>query len=251
MTAPAVRRPGEVLRDLPMDIENEKNLIWCLLKKPDLLRDDSLSFSVENFHFVPHKRIVRAIIDLDRDGIVPDPGMVRTRLEDPSDRAYLEDLVGEMWASPSNAKHYAEKLREVAARRRAIFDADKLIRAANSGVPEDIARVYGEFVKGENSDEAGFPVIRPSVAFSKILPPPVYVLPSLRPRTVGLIVCKEGSEKSNPTLEIGIAKASGCDMTGIGITGPGNGVVYFSKRIHRRLSKNVSSRLLRSFRTKE
>ena len=229
MTAPAVRRPAEVLRDLPIDIENEKNLIWCLLREPGLLRDDSLSFSVEDFHFAPHRRIIRAIIDLDRDEITVDPGMVRNRLEDPSDRAYLDSLIDDMWASPSNAKFYAEKLREVAVRRRALFDADRLTRAASSGVPEDIAKVYGELSKREATEEAGFPVIRPSIAFSKILPPPVYVLPSLRPRTVGLIVAQEGVGKSFLALEIGLARASGCDLTGIGITGPGKGVIYFSK----------------------
>ena len=229
MTASTDRRPVKVLQNLPIDIENEKNLIWCLLRKPELLRDDSLSFSVEDFHFAPHKRIVQTLIDLDRDGIDSDPGIVRNRLEDPSDRDYLETLHSDMWASPSNAKHYAGKLREVAVRRRAIFDADSLTRAANYGVPDDIARVYGELSKRENPAEAGFPVIRPSVAFSKILPPPVYVLPSLRPRTVGLIVAQEGVGKSFLALEIGLAKASGCDLTGIGITGPGKGVVYFSK----------------------
>ena len=227
--APDPRYPAGLLKRLPTDIENEKNLIWCLVRDPELLRDDSLSFSVEDFHLPPHQRLVRVIVDQDRDGIIPDPGMVRNRLEDPSDRAYLDDLLADMWASPSNAKFYAEKLREVATRRRAIFDADKLTRAASSGVPEDIARVYGELSKREDPDEAGFPVIRPSVAFSKILPPPVYVLPSLRPRTVGLIVAQEGVGKSFLALEIGLAKASGCDLTGIGITGPGKGVVYFSK----------------------
>ena len=229
MTAPAIRQTAEVLRDLPIDIENEKNLIWCLLRKPDLLRDDSLSFSVEDFHFPPHKRIVQAIIDLDNEGILPDPGVVENRLRESADREYLLDLRDELWAHPSNATFYAEKLREVAARRRAIFDAGKLNRAANSGVAEDIARVYGELAKREDPDEAGFPVIRPSVAFSKNLPPPVYILPSLRPRTVGLIVAQESVGKSFLALEIGLAKATGCDMTGIGITGPGNGAVYFSK----------------------
>ena len=223
-----IHRPVEVLRDLPIDIDNEKNLIWCLLRKPELLRDESLSFSVEDFHFTPHKRIVQAIIDLDNEGILPDPGVVENRLRDSADREYLLDLRDELWAHPSNAKFYAEKLREVAARRRAIFDADKLNRAANSGVPEDIARVYGELAKREDPDEAGFPVIRPSVAFSKILPPPVYVLPSLRPRTAGLIVAQEGAGKSFLALEISLAKATGHDMTGIGVTGPGN-VIYFSK----------------------
>ncbi len=149
MTAPAIRRPVEVLRDLPIDTENEKNLIWCLLRKPDLLRDDSLSFSVEDFHFPPHQRIARVIVDLDRDGILPDPGMVRNRLEDPSDRAYLDALLDDMWASPSNARFYAEKLREVAAKRQALFDADKLQKAAFSGVPDDIARVREKIGKRE------------------------------------------------------------------------------------------------------
>ena len=228
-SAPDPCYPADLLKRLTIDATSEKCLIWCLLRKPDLLRDDSLSFSVRDFHFPPHQRIVRVIVDLDRDGIVPDPGMVRNRLEDPSDRDYLDALINDMWACPSNAKFYTEKLREVAARRRAIFDADKLTRAANSGVPEDIARIYGELSRREAPDEAEFLVIRPSIAFSKILPPPIYVLPSLRPRTVGLIVAQEGVGKSFLALEIGLAKASGCDLTGIGITGPGNGVVYFSK----------------------
>ena len=228
MSAPAGRRPVEVLRDLPVDIENEKCLIWCLLRKPDLLRDESLSFSTEDFHFPPHKRIVRAIIDLDNEGILPDPRMIANRLADQSEKDYLLDLTETMWSSTANARYYAEKLREVAVRRRAIFDADKLIRAANSGFPEDISRVYGELSRREDPDEAGFPIIRPSVAFSRALPPPVYVLPSLRPRTVGLIVAQEGVGKSFLALEIGLAKASGCDLTGIGIS-PGKGVVYFSK----------------------
>ena len=161
MSAPA-RRPVEVLRNLPIDIDNEKNLIWCLLRKPELLRDDSLSFSVEDFHFGPHCLIAQAIIDLDNEGVVPDPGMIANRLIHPSEKDYLLDLTETMWASPSNARYYAEKLREVASRRRAIFDADKLNRAANSGVPEDIARVYGELAKREDPDESEFPVIRPS-----------------------------------------------------------------------------------------
>ena len=150
MTAPAkIHRPLEVLRDLPIDIENEKNLIWCLLRKPDLLRDESLSFSVEDFHFGPHKRIVPAMVDLDVEGVVPDPGMIANRLTDQSDRDYLLDLTETMWASPSNARYYSEKLREMAIRRLALFDADKLQKAALSGVPDDIAKVRSEIGNGK------------------------------------------------------------------------------------------------------
>lgn len=227
MTLPA-RSPVDVLRELPVDIDNEKNLLSCLLQRPDLLRDESLSFSVDDFHSAPHHRIVQVLVDLDAEGIVLDPGIIANRLTDQSDRDYLLDLVETIWASPSNAKFYAEKLHEVAARRQALFDAEKLRRAADSGVLEDIARVRAEIGKRNGPDETGFSVIRPSAAFSKVLPPPVYVLPSLRPRTVGLIVAQESTGKSFLALEIGLAKATGYDVTGIGVTGPGS-VVYFSK----------------------
>ena len=218
MSAPAIRRPVEVLRDLPTDTNNEKNLIWCLLRKPDLLQDDSLSFCVEDFHFPPNQRIFRVIVNLDRDGTVPDPGMVRNRLEDPSDRAYLDALLDEMWASPSNAKYYATQLHEVAVRRRAIFDADKLIRAANSGVPEDIARVRAE-ISGHITTTS-----RPSVFQSLIKnrvniaqavattpPPQKYIVGHLpdEPGAYGLIIGPDGSRKSWLALHIALAVSCG------------------------------------------
>ena len=156
MSAPSrARRPVEVLRDLPIDMENEKNLLSCLIQRPDLVRDESLSFSVEDFHFGPHKRIVQAIIELDGEGIVPDLGMIGNRLGlKGQDLGYLEDLT---WiaTSPSNAKFYAEKLRDVAIKRQALFDADKLSRAANSGVPDDIAKVRAEIAKRGNPEQTG------------------------------------------------------------------------------------------------
>ncbi|MEC4683064.1 MAG: AAA family ATPase [Nitrospirota bacterium] len=226
-TSPVVRRPVEVLRDLPTDSVAEKCLLSCVLRRPEIIRDESIIFSVDLFQIEAHKKIARAMVDLDEDGITPDPGTIADRIEEPKSNGYLEDLY-DVVASPANAKFYVEKLMQVEVRRRAISNADKLIRAANSGVPEDIARVYGELAKREDPDEAGFPVIRPSDVFQKILPPPVYVLPSLRPRTAGLIVAQEGVGKSFLALEISLAKATGQDMTGIGVTGPGN-VIYFSK----------------------
>ena len=155
MTARAGRRNAEVLRNLPIDVNNEKNLIWCFLRNPELLRDETLSFSVEDFHFTPHKRIVQAIIDLDAEGILPDPGMIANRLTDPSEKDYLLDLAETMWTSPSNARSYSEKLHEVASKRQALFDADKLQKAALSGVPDDIVRVRAEIGKREDPKQTG------------------------------------------------------------------------------------------------
>ncbi|MHB1758497.1 MAG: helicase RepA family protein [Leptospirillum sp.] len=224
-----IHRPVEVLRNIPIDIDNERNLISCLIQRPELVRDESLYFSVEDFHFEPHIRIVQAIINLDAEGVLPDIGMVGNRLPDPSDRDYLLDI-SDVAASPhpSNAKAFLKELWGVAIKRQALFDADKLQKAALSGIPDDIARVRAEIGKREDPDEGEFAIIRPSVAFSKILPLPVYVLPSLRPLTAGLMIAQEGVGKSFLALEIGLAKATDHDITGIGVTGPGR-VIYFSK----------------------
>lgn len=158
MSLRASRRNVEVLRDLPLDINNEKNLLSCLLQKPELIRDETLFFSGEDFHFGPHERIVQAIFDLDAEGVVPDPGMVENRLKDSADREYLRDLADlrdGLWASPSNAKTYASILKEVAIKRLALFDANKLQKAALSGDPEDIDRVRAEIGKREDAGEAG------------------------------------------------------------------------------------------------
>ena len=215
MTLPA-RRPVGVLRELPIDIDTEKNLIWCLLRKPDLLRDDSLPFSVENFHHGPHKRILRSMLDLDLEGVVPDPGMIANRLTDQSDRDYLLDLVETMWASPSNAKYYAVKLHEVAARRQALFDADKLSRAADSGVPEDIARVREEIAKSSNregQEKSDWKKYRLDISKSATLKPPsqkfiVGHLPE-EPGNYGLIIGPDGVRKSWLALHIALAVAGG------------------------------------------
>ncbi len=215
MTAPAFRRPVEVLRNLPINIDNEKNLIWCLLRKPELLRDESLSFSVEDFHFTPHKRIVQAIIDLDNEEILPDPGVVENRLRDSADREYLLDLRDELWAHPSNAKFYAEKLREVASRRRAIFDADKLNRAANSGVPEDIALVRAEIANApsEKTEKLGWTKFRLDISQASTMKPPgqkfvVGHLPA-EPGNYGLIIGPDGVRKSWLALHIALAVSGG------------------------------------------
>ncbi len=232
MTAPTVRRPVEVLRNLPQNLEAEKSFLSSVVLDNSVLDREILT--PEDFHLQFHRQIYETMLGMWEERISIDPVTLADRMEKSKidlgggRREFLEELP---WIAitAANARHYAQILREKSKSRRAIFDADKLTRAANSGFPEDIDRVYGELSKREDPDEAEFPVIRPSVAFSKVLPPPVYVLPSLRPRTVGLIVAQESTGKSFLALEIGLALASGCDLTGIGITGPGNGVVYFSK----------------------
>ncbi|MHB1756934.1 MAG: AAA family ATPase [Leptospirillum sp.] len=215
-TSSKICRPVEVLRDLPIDINNEKNLIACLLQRPDLLRDESLSFSVDDFNFSPHRRIVQASIDLDGEGIVPEPGMIANRLSDSSDREYLLDLTETMWAHPSNAKFYVEKLHEVAARRQALFDADKLQKAALSGIPDDIARVRAEIARSTSSEKqerSEWKKYRIDISKASTIKPPSqkFIIGHLpdEPGNYGLIIGPDGVRKSWLALHIALAIAGG------------------------------------------
>ncbi|AKS23669.1 MAG: replication protein A [Leptospirillum sp. Group II 'C75'] len=226
------RRSTDVLKNLPQNPEAEKSFLGSVILDNSVLDRDDLT--PDDFHHQFHRQVYETMLGMWEDRIGIDPVTLADRMEKEEidlgggRREFLSDLEF-IVPTAANSRTYAEILKEKSESRRAIYIADKLIRAATSGVPEDIARVYRELAKREDPDESEFPVIRPSIVFSKILPPPVYVLPSLRPRTVGLIVAQEGAGKSFLALEIGLAKATGYDMTGIGITGPGNGVVYFSK----------------------
>ncbi|MHB8544884.1 MAG: AAA family ATPase [Leptospirales bacterium] len=225
MSAPAVRRNGEVLRNLPIDIDNEKNLIWCLFKKPDLLRDESISFSVDDFHFSPHCRIVQAMIDLDAEGIIPDPGMNANRLSDPSDREYLLNLRDEIWAHPSNAKAFLEVLRGLAKKRQSLFDADKLQKATLSGFPEDIARVRAEIGRRADDAQDPPPFLFPSRLSSR--PHREMIVEGLIPRGIAIVLhSPPGTGKSVLLTEMTCSVASGRAFYGFRtVPGP---VVYIS-----------------------
>ncbi len=219
MTAPAVRRPAEALRDLPTDPFIEKYLLSCILRRPDLLRDDSFPFTVDLFHLEAHKKIARAMVELDADGIQPDPVTISDRMKEPAAHSYLEDLY-DVTASPANAWHYANKLKQWAVRRRAIFDADKLTRAANSGVPEDIARVRAEIAKSplEKTEKLGWTKYRVDIARASTVKPPAqeFVVGHLpdEPGNYGLIIGPDGVRKSWLALHIALAVAGGQPVAG-------------------------------------
>ena len=231
-SAPArAPRPIDTLKNLPQNLDAEKSFLGSIFFDNQVIDREILT--VEDFSLDAHRKIYQTMLELWEDRIPIDQITLSDRLEKKGwngltgGSKYIEDL---SWIVPTgaNAPHYARILREKIAERQALFDADKLQKAALSGDPDDIARVRAEIAKGEDPDDRGFTIIHPCSVFKKTLPPPVYVLPSLRPRTVGLIVAQEGTGKSFLALEVALAKATGHDMTGIGVTGPG-GVVYFSK----------------------
>nr|EDZ38649.1 MAG: replication protein A [Leptospirillum sp. Group II '5-way CG'] len=232
MSAPArAPRPVDILKNLPQNLDAEKSFLGSIFLDNQVIDREILTS--EDFFLDSHKKIYQAILEMWEDRIPVDSVTLSDRLEKKGwsgltgGSKYVDDLAC-IVPTAANAKHYARILKEKTEERQAIFDADRLQKSALSGVPDDIARVRAEIAKREDPDDRGFTIIHPCSVFKKTLPPPVYVLPSLRPRTVGLIVAQEGTGKSFLALEVALAKATGHDMTGIGVTGPG-GVVYFSK----------------------
>ncbi|MCL4485512.1 MAG: AAA family ATPase [Nitrospirae bacterium] len=232
MSAPVrTQRPIDVLRNLPANIAAEKSFLGSVFLDNGVLDREILT--PEDFRLESHRRIYMAMLELWEGRIPIDPVILSDRLEKKDwgrhtgGFEYLDEL-SIIVPTAANASHYARILKEQTALRKAKILNAQHAQAIEEGNLDEVERITQKMAKREDSDETGFAVIRPSVAFAKILPPPVYVLPSLRPRTVGLIVAQEGTGKSFLALEIALAKATGHDMTGIGVTGPG-GVVYFSK----------------------
>ena len=213
-SAPDPRYPADLLKRLPIDTTSEKCLISCLLRQPTLLREGKISLSPEDFCGQAHRKIIRAIVDLDEEGITPDPAIIADRLGEPGVLNYLDELY-DVVASPKNVRHYSEKLREVMKRRQAIFDASRLLRAANSGVPEDITRVRAEIAKISSGqpEKADWRKYRITIsrAATDTPPPQKFIVGHLpeEPGNYGLIIGPDGVRKSWLTLHIALSVAEG------------------------------------------
>jgi hypothetical protein len=231
MSTPArSQRPIDVLKNLPANIEAEKSFLGSVFLDNGVLDREILT--PEDFRLESHRRIYMAILEL-WEGRIPIDPVILSDLLDKKDWSrhtggfdYLDEL-SIVVPTGANASHYARILKEKAALRRAKILNAQVAHAIEEGDLEKVERIERKMAEN-HGEESGFLIIHPSEALLKVLPPPVYVLPSLRPRTVGLIVAQEGVGKSFLALEVALAKATGHDMTGIGVTGPGR-VVYFSK----------------------
>ncbi|MHB1755970.1 MAG: helicase RepA family protein [Leptospirillum sp.] len=225
------KRHRDVLVKLPANIEAEKSFLGSVFIKNPVI--DQEIITPDDFCLDAHKKIYETMLDLWTDHTQIDPVTLSDRLEKKGWSGltggfqYMEEL-SYVVPTAANAPYYARILKEQTALRRAKILNTQHTRAIEAGNLEEVERIEQKMAEKEDRDSEGFEIIHPCSVFNKILPPAVYVLPSLRPRTVGLIVAQEGVGKSFLALEIGLAKASGFDLTGIGITGPGR-VIYFSK----------------------
>lgn len=227
----ASKKHTDVLVKLPANIEAEKSFLGSVFIKNPVI--DQEIITPDDFCLDAHKKIYETMLDLWAGHTPIDPVILSDRLEKKGWSGltggiqYMEDL-SYVVPTAANAPYYARILKEQTALRRAKILNAQHTRAIEEGNLEEVERIEQKMAEKEDRDREGFEIIHPCAVFKKTLPPPVYVLPSLRPRTAGMIVAQEGVGKSFLALEICLAKSSGFDLTGIGITGPGR-VIYFSK----------------------
>lgn len=121
----------------------ETGLLGSIMLDPSLLSEVMGIVQQDDFRSATHQAIYGAILDLDADGVPPDPVAVHQRLAgDQAATGAAEKLLDAISAdmTPSNARYYAEQLRRVGAMRvlyRSVHDAEQTLRSGNQALLED------------------------------------------------------------------------------------------------------------------
>ncbi len=109
---------------LPSNVNTEKNLISCLIQKPDYIR--SLDITPELFSREQLRRIFIVMAEMDENGIPIDPATVSEEIRKKKWESFcgsasdLEELY-EVAPTPRNAPHYTETLSRIALSRKILL----------------------------------------------------------------------------------------------------------------------------------
>ena len=230
MSTPAVRRPAEVLRSLPQDLEAEKSYLGSIFLDNSILDREILT--PEDFHLPFHRQIYITMLEMWENRIGIDPVTLSDRMEkDGIDlgggrREYIDDL-SLIVPTAANANHYAEILREKTFFRRAKFIAASLFKAIEERDPEKIAVVQ------QKIGEMGIPMAQESSRSIDVahLAPPIpreHIVKDLIPRGIAIALYgPPGTGKSVFLTEMAVSVASGESFFGLP-TIQGGSVMYVS-----------------------
>ncbi len=215
MTVPAVRRPVEVLRDLPQNIEAEKSFLSSVILDNSVLDREILTS--EDFHLPFHRQVYGTMLEMWEERIGIDPVTLADRMEKAGidlgggRREFLEEL---SWiaTTATNACHYGEILREQTFFRRAKLLEASLAKAIDERDPEKITTIQqkiGEMASFQ--DERGFNPLDIRMCVSNPPPPQEYVIGHLpdEPGIFGMLIGPDGARKSWLALHIALAVAGG------------------------------------------
>ena len=217
MSAPATtaRRPIDVLKTLPQNLDAEKSFLGSIFLENSVL--DLEILTPEDFNLQFHRQIYEAMLEMweDRTGI--DPVTLADRMEKAGvdlgggKRGYIDDL---SWIVPTsaNSKYYAQILREQTFFRRAKLLEASIARAIEERDPEKITTIQKKFGEMEvNLEENGFKPLDIPMCVSTPPPPQEYIVGHLpdEPGIFGMLIGPDGARKSWLALHIALAVAGG------------------------------------------
>ena len=216
MTSPSKdRRPTDVLKNLPQNLEAEKSFLGSVLLDNSVLDREVLT--IEDFHLQFHQQIYRTMLEMWEDRIGIDPVTLTDRMEKlgidlgGGRREYIDDLT---WIVPTaaNAKHYARILREQTFFRRAKLLESSLARTIEERDPEKITAIHQKI--GEMAsfrDEREFKPLDIRMCVSTPPPPQEYVVGHLPDESgiFGMLIGPDGARKSWLALHMALAVAGG------------------------------------------
>lgn len=220
MTTPSKaksRRPNEVLKNLPQNLDAEISFLGSVILDNSVLAREILTPA--DFHLQFHQQIYQVMLTMWEERIGIDPITLTDRMEKEGidlgggRREFLSDLEF-IVPTAGNSKHYAEILKEKSQGRLAFYAADKLIRAATSGVPDDIGKVMAEIAKVscEKSEKMKWTKYRVDISRAAKIKPPVqkFIVGHLpdEPGSYGLIIGPDGVRKSWLALLIAFSVAA-------------------------------------------
>lgn len=211
-------RPVDTLKNLPQNIDAEKSFLGSIFLDNQVIDREILT--QQDFSLDAHKKIYQTMIEMWEDRIPIDSVTLPDILNKKGwsgltgGSQYIDDL---SWIVPTaaNAPYYARILQEKTAERQAILDAEKLKKAALSGVPEDMARVRAEIAKvsSEKPGKMGWTKYRVDISRAATRKPPAqkFIVGHLpdEPGNYGLIIGPDGVRKSWLALHIALAVAGG------------------------------------------
>lgn len=218
MTAPAsVRRPVDVLKDLPMNIEAEKSFLGSVFIDNGVLDREILT--PEDFRLESHRRIYMTMLELWEGRIPIDPVILSDRLEkkDWSRHTGGVDYLDELsWVVPTgaNASHYARILKEQTALRKAKILNAQHAQAIEEGDLEKVERIEKKIAERENPEQTGKTIwVDAFDICQQPLSPVEWLVDGLFPRSgAGTVDGPPESGKSSLVVNLAatIANSGGC-----------------------------------------
>lgn len=216
MSPPAKdRRPIDVLKTLPQNLEAEKSFLGSVILDNSILDREILTS--DDFHLQFHRQVYETMLEMWEERIGIDPVTLADRMEKSGidlrggRREFLEEL-SLIVPTAVNAKHYARILREQTFFRRAKLLEASIARAIEEKDPEKIKIIQQKF--GEiaiTQEEDGFKPLDIRMCVSTPPPPQEYIVGHLpdEPGIFGMLLGPDGARKSWLAIHIALAVAGG------------------------------------------